>query len=208
MGTHKKFLLASVVLALASARPQLSSYGSSYLAPEADLDYGLEDRLGSSSEVQEVTVDVEPVAILRSEFSGPTGDTWTHSFAADNGIEQETTGELKTIGDATVYVMRGSYSYPGTDGLTYVVDWFADETGFHPSAAHLPLPVEIPFPEQRAAVEAQLSFAAEAAEAAAAASSLNVVEVEAPVSSYSAALASDNLEVFAPLDSYSLAGYN
>jgi Insect cuticle protein len=37
-----------------------------------------------------------------------------------------------------VSVMSGSYSYIGADGLTYVVDWYADETGFHPTAPHLP----------------------------------------------------------------------
>ena len=42
-----------------------------------------------------------------------------------------------------------------------MVDWYADETGFHPSAPHFPQPVEIPFPEQAAAVEAQLRFAEE-----------------------------------------------
>ena len=85
---------------------------------------------------------------------------------------------MKTIGDAEVMVMRGSYSYPGTDGLTYVVDWYADETGFHPSAAHLPQPVAIPFPEIQAAVDAQLRFAAQ--EDAAAAASTRVESYASP----------------------------
>lgn len=57
--------------------------------------------------------------------------------------------------------MEGSYSYTGPDGLLYEVEWYADETGFHPSAPFLPQPVEIPFPEQRAAVEEQIRFARE-----------------------------------------------
>lgn len=52
--------------------------------------------------------------------------------------------------------MRGSYSYIGPDLQTYVVNWFADETGFHPSAPHLPQPVPIPFPDQAAAVAEQI----------------------------------------------------
>ena len=49
--------------------------------------------------------------------------------------------------------MKGSYSYVGTDGLPYVVDWFADETGFHPSAPHLPQSVLPNHPEVAEAVE-------------------------------------------------------
>lgn len=69
---------------------------------------------------------------------------------------------MRSLGDeAPFVVMRGSYSYTGPDGREYVVDWFADETGFHPSAPHLPEPVEIPFPEQAAAVAEQIRFARE-----------------------------------------------
>jgi hypothetical protein len=32
--------------------------------------------------------------------------------------------------------MRGSYAYVGADGLPYMIDWFADDEGFHPSAPH------------------------------------------------------------------------
>ena len=65
-------------------------------------------------------------------------------------------------------VMRGSYSYVGPDSNTYVVDWYADETGFQPSAPHLPQSVVPNHPEVAAAVEAQLRFAAEQTAAAAA----------------------------------------
>lgn len=55
--------------------------------------------------------------------------------------------------------MRGSYEYIGADGLTYIVNWEADENGFRADAPHLPKPVAIPFPEVAQAVEAQLRFA-------------------------------------------------
>ena len=80
---------------------------------------------------------------------------------------------MKVIDNSEVMVMRGSYSYVGPDGQTYQVDWYADETGFHPTAAHLPKSVEPDHPEVAAAVRAQLDFAAQE-DAAAAAS--NIVE--------------------------------
>jgi len=81
---------------------------------------------------------------------------------------------MRTINDNQVYVMRGSYSFVGTDGQTYKVEWYADETGYHPSAPFLPKPVEPIHPEIAAAVRAQLEYAAQE-EAAAAASTNNVV---------------------------------
>merc|ERR1712054_655840 len=83
---------------------------------------------------------------------------------------------------AAVVVMSGSYSYVGVDGNTWTVDWYADETGFHPSAPHLPKPVEPLHPEIAAAVEAQLRFAAE--EDAAAAASSRSESYAAPLAGY------------------------
>ena len=68
---------------------------------------------------------------------------------------------MKKVGDTEVVVMRGSYEYLGPDGQTYVVNWVADENGFRPEASHIPKPVEIPFPEQKEAVDAQIRFANE-----------------------------------------------
>ena len=70
---------------------------------------------------------------------------------------------MRMVNDAPVVVMRGSYEYID-NGVTYEVVWEADELGFRasaPQSKHLPRVVAIPFPEQQAAVDAQLRFAAE-----------------------------------------------
>ena len=70
---------------------------------------------------------------------------------------------MRMVNEAPVIVMRGSYEYID-NGITYEVVWEADEFGFRasaPKSKHLPRVVAIPFPEQQAAVDAQLRFAAE-----------------------------------------------
>lgn len=72
-------------------------------------------------------------------------------------------GLMRMVDDAPVVVMSGSYEYVD-NGITYEVVWEADENGFRasaPKSRHLPRVVKIPFPEQQAAVDAQLRFAAE-----------------------------------------------
>lgn len=107
----------------------------------------------------------KPIAITRMVHNAPgmnanSINTWDYAFESENGIKQSAIGEMRLVGEEEVVVMRGSYEYIGADGLTYVVDWIADENGFQPSAPHLPEPVAIPFPEQAAAVAAQRKFAA------------------------------------------------
>ena len=96
-------------------------------------------------------------------------------YSTENKINVMAEGELRNVCGEDVSVMRGSYDYYGPDGVKYTVDWYADETGdlrvsrlcllfklsdspgFHPSAAHLPQPVEPNHPEVAAAVAAQLA---------------------------------------------------
>ncbi|XP_040581873.1 uncharacterized protein [Lepeophtheirus salmonis] len=104
------------------------------------------------------------IKILSSNYNAPGtldgSSNFDYSFESENGIRQQAVGKTKVIGDTEVVVMKGSYEYVGPDGQTYVVDWYADETGYHPSAPHLPQDVPIPFPEIADAVAAQIAFAA------------------------------------------------
>ena len=169
----------------------------------------------AASEV--VAVRSQPqVAITRSVYNAPGtvpgNNAWNYEFESDNGIKQNAVGEMRSLGDSEVMVMRGSYEYIGVDGLTYTVDWEADENGFRASAPHLPKPVAIPFPEQQAAVDAQIRFAAEEERLRAAGSAPvpaygapeplpAVVEVRAPVAEYGLP------EVRAPIAEYGLPTY-
>ena len=60
---------------------------------------------------------------------------------------------MKNIDGTDVVVMKGSYSYVGADGQTWTVDWYADETGYHPSAPFLPKSVEPIHPEIKAELQ-------------------------------------------------------
>ena len=107
-------------------------------------------------------VKPDPIAVTSYVYNVPdeTG-AFNYAFEAENGIKQEASSQLKTFDDGTsAVVMQGSYEYIGPDGLTYVVNWIADESGYKATAAHLPKPVEIPYPEIQEAVDAQIAFAA------------------------------------------------
>ena len=105
----------------------------------------------------------QPIGIVEQTFLPQVDGSFVYSFESDNGIKQQASGERKPVGEdgSDVIVMKGSYEFIGADGQVYVVDWEADENGFRPSAPHLPQSVPIPFPEQQAAVDAQIRFAAE-----------------------------------------------
>ena len=129
----------------------------------------------STSVVQTKAVKSDPIGIVRSENTGVNDGRYHYSYETENGISQDVSGEMKMVDDNPVYVMQGSYSYIGPNGQTYTVDWYADETGYHPSAPHLPRSVQPIHPEVAEAVKAQLEFAAQEEAAAAAASNNNLV---------------------------------
>lgn len=139
------------LIALCTGAPQSSSYQS-------------------PAQSRTVSTRTAPIAILRSTLNshGTPGfeRAFDYSFESENGIRQEAVGELKTVGESDVMVMRGSYEFIGDDGQNYQMNWYADETGYHAEASHLPKSVPIPDPEHAALIEAQVRFAAEERKAA------------------------------------------
>merc|ERR1712026_274110 len=149
-----------------------------YIAPQAS--YGGE-AVAAASTVVDTRVAAEPIGIRSQSFDGPNPE-FRYSFETENDISQSAEGTMRNVDGTDVVVMSGSYSYVGVDGQTWTVDWYADETGFHPSAPFLPKSVEPIHPEIKAAVEAQLRFAAE--EEAAAAASSRSETYTSPLDSY------------------------
>merc|ERR1711928_85754 len=91
---------------------------------------------------QELTVEYkEPIAITKyGSVSDETGK-YSYNFGAANGIKLNEEGEQKRFGNEPEEVgsiARGSYSYE-LEGVTYTVNWVADENGFQPTGAHLPV---------------------------------------------------------------------
>lgn len=57
-----------------------------------------------------------------------------------NGISQQEQGQLKNQGTENEAIeVRGQYSYTGPDGVVYTVVYIANENGFQPQGAHLPV---------------------------------------------------------------------
>merc|ERR1711980_11686 len=110
---------------------------------------------------QELTVEYkEPIAITKyGSVSDETGK-YSYNFEAANGIKMSEEGEQKHFGDKLEEgygsVARGSYSYE-LEGVTYTINWVADENGYQPTGAHLP--VAPPMPEYVVKMLAELRAA-------------------------------------------------
>ncbi|XP_019895434.2 larval cuticle protein 65Ag1-like [Musca domestica] len=82
------------------------------------------------------------VEILKSESEvGP--ESFQYAYATSDGAEAEAQGQLKNVGsEDEAIVVKGSYSFVADDGQTYTVTYVADENGFQPQGAHLPVAPE------------------------------------------------------------------
>lgn len=62
-------------------------------------------------------------------------------YETSNGISHEEQGHVVNAGaENEAIAVSGSFKYTGADGVTYTVNYVADENGFQPEGAHLPVP--------------------------------------------------------------------
>jgi Insect cuticle protein len=63
-----------------------------------------------------------------------------YSFETSDGNKREEEAVLKNAGtDEEAISVKGSFQFKGDDGQTYTVNFVADENGYQPQGAHLPV---------------------------------------------------------------------
>ncbi|XP_037780468.1 cuticle protein CP14.6-like [Penaeus monodon] len=86
----------------------------------------------------------EFVPILKDDRVQEDDGTFNFDFEAANGIRVSQAGSPD--GDEDAVIKAGEYSYTAPDGTPVVVKYVADENGFQPQGAHLPVAPEFPHP--------------------------------------------------------------
>lgn len=77
--------------------------------------------------------------ILRQE-GDINEDGYHYLYETENKIQAEETGRVLNKGTDDAHIeATGYFEYVGPDGITYRVDYTADENGFHPTVSYLSL---------------------------------------------------------------------
>lgn len=79
------------------------------------------------------------VQVLKNVFTNDV-NSYNFGFEQSDGQTRQEQGEVRNVGLENESIsVRGSFSFVSDDGQTYTVTYVADENGFQPSAAHLPV---------------------------------------------------------------------
>lgn len=101
--------------------------------------------------IRKFTYDNEDLWRTLKDERNVDEDSYNYEYETENKIQAQESGRLYYKGsDAETLKTSGFYQYVGDDGVTYRVDYIADENGFQPVGAHLPTPPPIPPAIQRA----------------------------------------------------------
>ncbi|XP_017070737.1 larval cuticle protein 65Ag1-like [Drosophila eugracilis] len=85
-----------------------------------------------------VSIDADATILKQDSDVGPV--QYNYGYETSNGVSAQEAGQLLNAGsDHESIAVKGSYQYVGDDGVTYSVSYIADENGFQPQGAHLPV---------------------------------------------------------------------
>ncbi|XP_075971977.1 flexible cuticle protein 12-like [Anticarsia gemmatalis] len=78
--------------------------------------------------------------VLRYESDNIGVGGFSYGYETSNGISHNEQGQVQNAGSENEAIaVRGQFSYTGPDGQVYSVTYVADENGFQPQGAHLPV---------------------------------------------------------------------
>ncbi|KAK3930041.1 Larval cuticle protein LCP-17 [Frankliniella fusca] len=87
----------------------------------------------------------EPIAIVRLSSDVQPDGGFVYEYETANGIKAEARGQPSAAGpEGPAIAVQGQFAFVADDGQTYSVQYVADENGYQPQGAHLPVPPPIP----------------------------------------------------------------
>ncbi|XP_055846576.1 flexible cuticle protein 12-like [Episyrphus balteatus] len=91
-----------------------------------------------------VPQDSAHAEVLRYDNDNIGVEGYKYALETSDGKSVSEEGVLNNLGkEGESIAVRGSYSYVAPDGVTYTVTYIADQNGFQPQGAHLPVGPEI-----------------------------------------------------------------
>ncbi|NP_001161297.1 cuticular protein RR-1 family member 54 precursor [Nasonia vitripennis] len=92
-----------------------------------------------------IAAQEQHATILRQSSDISPEGSYSYSYETDNGISHSETGDARVPSEEGLAVAAaGQYQYTAPDGNVIQLSYTADENGFQPQGAHLPVAPEIP----------------------------------------------------------------
>lgn len=87
----------------------------------------------------------QPAILKQAQDISPEG-SYSFAYETENGIAAAEQGSPQPIGPKGEHaiISQGHFEYTAPDGTPIAVQYTADENGFHPQGAHLPIAPPVP----------------------------------------------------------------